>query len=84
MLCRCKKRKKNPAFVYSICVALESFIKFVFLLKKWTDNCIFPTISYFSVVTFETLSDDYSKVRFIALVFTACPQEVNEWDLFLR
>ncbi|KAB0398490.1 hypothetical protein E2I00_006517, partial [Balaenoptera physalus] len=34
------------------------------------------------VVTFETLSDDYSKVCFIVLVFTACPQEVNDSEVY--
>lgn len=50
---------------------------------KNIDNYIFLTTTYFSVVTFETLSDDYSKVCFIALVCTACAQEMNEWSLFL-
>lgn len=40
---------------------------------------IFFTVPYFSVVTFETLSDDYSKVRLTGL----CPRDTNEWSLFV-
>ena len=76
------KRKQNPAFVYNVSVELDSLYQFYIFIKN-IDNYIFLTTSYFSVVTFETLSDDYSKVCFIALVCTACAQEMNEWNLFL-
>lgn len=38
------------------------------------DNCIF---FYFSVVTFEILSDDYSKVCFVVLARTCYAQELS-------
>lgn len=68
-----QERGKNPIFVCNFCVEPNLCIKFALLEEHGLIIVIFLTISCFSVVTFETLSDDYSKVCLIVLVGTGHP-----------